>query len=56
MNKKQKTEKEKENYDYRNYIKNTSNLKISRPDGDIYTREMSFREKKQLKLEEMLKK
>ena len=58
MVKKQKTEKEKEkeNYDYRNYIKNTPNLKISRPDGDIYTREMAFREKKQLKLEEMRKK
>ena len=45
-----------ENYDYRNYIKNTQNLKLSRPDGDIYAREMAFRKKKELKLEEMRKK
>ena len=46
----------KNNYNYRNYIKNSPDIQIRRPDGDIYTREMEFRRKKELKLEQIRKK
>ena len=52
-------EKEKEmdfNYNYKNYIQNTTNSKLVMPEGDIYTRAMAMREKKELKLEQIRKK
>ena len=53
---KNKSKEKKENYNYRNYIQNSPDIKIRRPDGDIYTREMEFKKKKDLKLEQMRKK
>ena len=51
-----KKKKKNNNYNYRNYIKNSPDIQIRRPDGDIYTREMEFKRKKELKLEQIRKK
>jgi hypothetical protein len=60
-NKKTKNEnaskdKKNNNYDYRNYINKSPGIKVSKPDSDIYTREMEFMRKKELKLEQIRKK
>ena len=46
----------KDNYNYRSYILNLSNTKIIMPEGDLYSREMAYREKKEYKLEQIRKK
>ena len=51
-----KKKKKNNNYNYRNYIKNSPDIQIRRPDGDIYTREMEFKRKKELKLEQIRQK
>ena len=54
--KKSKSKDKKNNNKYINYIKNTPNIKIRKPSSDIYTREMEYKNKKELKLEQMRKK
>ena len=46
----------KDNYNYRTNIRNSPDIKIHRKGGDIYTREMEYQRKKELKLEQIRKK
>lgn len=54
--KEKKSKNRNEDFSYRNFIENLSNTKIITPEGDIYSREMAYREKKEKKLEEIRKK
>ena len=54
--KEKKSKNRNEDFSYRNFIENLSNTKIITPEGDIYSREMAYREKKEKKLEEVRKK
>ena len=54
-NSKEKKSK-KDNYNYRTNIRNSPDIKIHRKGGDIYTREMEYQRKKELKLEQIRKK
>lgn len=54
-NSKEKKEKYYNNYN-RNYLINNRNIKICKPDSDLYTREMNYKKKKESKLEKIRKK
>ena len=56
QNEKNNSKEKKYNYNYRNYILNSSNTKIIMPEGDLYEREMLYKEKKEYKLEQIRKK